>query len=134
MQEKRVERTLEVLNRVPQFFGVHESNLFLRGLPATDVKHPLDTPCSLELCKNTRYSQRLLWVKVGYALVLHHPGVIYIADFRRGDCPLLNISVLHLTRAEAKALKVDNVEGRRRRVGPWKSGRSSRRIDQIPPT
>jgi len=40
-------------------------------------------------------------VEVGYALVLHHPGVIYIADSRMGDGAVLcNISVLHLTEAK----------------------------------
>ena len=40
-------------------------------------------------------------MKVGHTLVLHHSGVIYIADFRRCDrFVLCNISVLHVTSVE----------------------------------
>ena len=78
-----------------------EGNLLLECLPAGDVDHPTGTPCFLELREDTRYPQGLLRVEVGYALVLHHPGVIYIADSRMGDRIFLcNISVLHLAEAE----------------------------------
>ena len=86
---------------MPQFLGVDEGYLLLEGLPAGDVDHSMGASRFLELREDTRYPQRLLRVKVWYALVLHHPGVIYIADSRMVDgTSLCNISVLHLTEAE----------------------------------
>lgn len=59
----------------------------------------------LEFCEDARYPQWLLWMKVGYALVLHHSGVVYIADFRRcGRLNLCNNSVLHVTNAEGQSI------------------------------
>ena len=61
----------------------------------------MDASRPLELRKNTRYPQGLLRMKVGYALVLHHSGVIYIASFRSCDWFILcNISALHTSNAE----------------------------------
>ena len=80
---------------------MYEGDFFLEGLPTGDVGHPIYTSSSLELREDARYSRRLLRVKIGYALVLHHPGVIDIADSRRGDKRFLwNMTVLHFTRTE----------------------------------
>ena len=117
-------RTLEAFNHIPQFLGVDEGHLLLEGLPAGDVDHPTGTPRFLELREDTRYPQGLLRMKVVYALVLHHPGVIYIADSRMGDgTSLCNISVLHLTEAE---------KGESSKIG--RSRRSGSEFSQMVPT
>ena len=97
-----------------------EGNLLLEGLSAGDVDHPIDTSCFLELREDTQDPQRLLRMKVGYALVLHHSGVIYITDFRRGDRLLWNVSVLHLTKVE--------------RDKSWKRGRSRSDLSRMVPS
>lgn len=79
---------------------MYEGDFFLQGLPTLNFNHPVDTPRFLQLGENAGYPRGLLRMKGGYGLVLHHSGVIDIADTRRlGDRDILrDISVLHLTR------------------------------------